>query len=205
MEIDESIAKLAEKFDTWFDGNAATFASADRAAHVRAIDRGVAIARELDRLKASALKALKSLIANSTSAAGDGRTASLIKAFEVGAKLRAALHDELLDINGVNKIVLLMNDIAAALDTTPQGRSALGELLDHSDPRVRAAAGSYLLVDDLLPDKVVPILREIEQAEGATSAYFTAYRALLDWELKQKKAGAGERSPQSSDSNWRRK
>jgi hypothetical protein len=189
MEIDQSIASLAEKLDAWFDSNATTFASADRTAHVRALDRGVATARELDGLKASALKVLKSLIAHSTSAPDDDeRTASLIKAFEVGAKLRAALYDELLDVNGYNKIVLLMNDIAAALDTTPQGRSVLGELLDHSDSCVRAAAGSYLLITDLLPERVVPVLREIEQTEGATTAYFTAYRALLDWELRHKSA-----------------
>jgi hypothetical protein len=189
VEVEQSIAELAEKLDAWFDGNAAAFASADRTAHVRAIDRGVAIARELDRLKSSALKAFKSLIANSTSAPdGDERTASLIKAFEVGAKLRAALHDELLDVNGYNKIVLLMNDIAAALDVTSRGRLVLGELLEQSDSRVRAAAGAYLLINDLLPERVVPVLREIEQTEGATTAYFTAYRALRDRELKQKAA-----------------
>jgi hypothetical protein len=191
MEIDQSIAKLAEKLDAWFDGNTATFASADRAAQTRAIERGVAIARELDRLKAATLKAFKSLIAKSSSAPDDERTPSFIKAFEVGAKLKDALHDELFDINGANKIVLLMNDIAGALDRTLQGRSVLGELLDHSDPRVRAAAGAYLLIRDLLPDRVVPVLREIEQKERATGAHFTAYMALVEWDLKQKAAAVG--------------
>lgn len=197
MEIDRSIAKLAEELDAWFDGSAATFASADRAAQTRAIERGVAIARDLDRLKASALKAFKSLIAKSSSGADDERTPSLIKAFEVGAKLKAVLHDELFDIDGANKIVLLMNDIARILDTTSQGRSVLGELLDHSDPRVRAAAGAYLLINDLLPDRVVPVLREIEQKEeGVTGAYFTAHMALVEWDLKQK---ARQRSVTTND------
>lgn len=188
MEIDRSIARLAEKLDAWFDGNIATFTSADRAAQGRAIDRGVAIVREFERLKSSGLKVLNSLIASYASIPEDQKTVSLINAFKLGAMLKAALHDELLDIDGANKIVLLMNKIAAALDTTRRGRSALGELLDHSDPRVRASAGAYLLIVDLLTKSAVPILREIEQTERGNTAGFTAHWALLDWERRQKAA-----------------
>ena len=110
----------------------------------------------------------------------------MIKAFEAGAKLSAALHDELLDTDGENKIVFLMNDIAVALDATSQGRSVLGELLDRSDARVRASAGAYLLRNNLMAERVVPILRAIEERKTGSSAEFTAHWALLNWELKQK-------------------
>jgi hypothetical protein len=188
MNTEDAIAKLAEDLDEWFEEGHSTLAVPDRFAQDRAIDRGVAIVRKLEQLKTSALKALKSLIAKCASAPDSERMASLIKAFAVGAKLKSALHDELLDTDGEKKIAFLMNDIAAALDTTSQGKSALAELLDHADVRVRASAGAYLLTNNLIPDRVVPLLRTIEERSEGRSADFTAHWALLDWELKQKAA-----------------
>ena len=52
MEVDESIALLAAKLDDWFDGNITTFASQDREAQGKSLFRGIAIAKELDQLKA---------------------------------------------------------------------------------------------------------------------------------------------------------
>jgi hypothetical protein len=122
----------------------------------------------------------------------DEHVASLVRGFEFAAKLKASLHDELLDTDGSNKIVLLMNEIANALDALGPGRNALGVLLEDADARVRASAGAYLLIANLMPDRVVPILREIDRKNDASSASFTAHWALLDWELKQK--ARGERS-----------
>ena len=79
-----------------------------------------------------------------------------------------------------------MNDIANALDATSNGRAALAVLLDHPDYRVRATAGAYLLIVNLMPERVVPILREIDERSEGRSADFTAHWALLDWDLKQK-------------------
>ncbi len=186
MNTENAIAKLAEDLDEWFEEGRSTLAVPDRFAHERAMIRGMRIVQELERLKAHGLKALKSTVANATSTAENEGVPSLIKAFAVGAKLAAALHDELLDTNGENKIVLLMNNMAAALDKTSRGRAALAELLDHSDRRVRASAGAYLLIKNLMPDRVVPILRAIEEGHQGSSAEFTAHWALLDWELKQK-------------------
>ncbi len=188
MKIDRSISQLAAKLDSWFEASIPMFASADRTTQGRAIVRGVAIVKELDQLKTDGLAALKSLMANYAPIPEGKRVASLLRAFEFGAKLKAALHDELLDTDSGNKIVLLMNDIAAALDATAQGRSALGELLGHSDPRVRASAGAYLLIKNLMSERVVPILRAIDEKSEGSSAEFTAHWALLDWELKQKAA-----------------
>jgi hypothetical protein len=188
MNTEDKIAKLAEDLDEWFEEGRSTLAVPDRFAQGRAMDRGVAIVRKLEQLKAGAQKTLKSSIVNGVSAPDQERVASLIKAFNVGAKLAAALHDELLDTDGANKIVLLMNDIAAALDATSQGRSALAQLLDNADSRIRASAGAYLLIRNLMPERVVPVLRAIDQRNEGRSADFTAHRALLDWELRQKAA-----------------
>jgi aminopeptidase N len=190
MEVDESIALLAAKLDDWFDGNITTFASQDRKAQGKSIFRGIAIAKELDQLKAEGSAAISALLARQSAMPRNQNPASLIQAFSSAAKLRAALHDELLDTDGANKLTSLMNEIATALDATDDGRAALAVLLDDYDERVRASAGSYLLILNLMPERVVPILREIDESNEGASADFTAHWALLDWELKQKaKAG----------------
>jgi hypothetical protein len=192
MEFDESIAKLGAKLDGWVDGNLAAFASHDRVAQGKALFAGIAIAKELDRLKVDGSAAIAALLKRQDPVTDDEHVASLVRGFEFAAKLKASLHDELLDTDGSNKIVLLMNEIANALDALGPGRNALGVLLEDADARVRASAGAYLLIANLMPDRVVPILREIDRKNDASSASFTAHWALLDWELKQK--ARGERS-----------
>jgi len=188
MKPEDAIAKLAEDIDEWFEEGRSILFVPNRFAQGRAIERGVAIVRKLEQIKASALKSLRSSITECASAPDKERMASLIKAFEVAAKLKSALHDELLDTDGEKKFVLLMNDIAASLDTTSQGRAALAELLGRSDSRVRAAAGAHLLINNLMPEHVIPILRAIDERNEGSSAEFTAHWALLNWELKQKTA-----------------
>jgi hypothetical protein len=184
MEIDVSIAQLGTKLDESFDGNVDTFASPDRVAQVNALLRGVAIAKELDRLKADGLAALTALLDRQDASTEDERKASLVRGFEFGSRLAHTLHDELSDTDGETKVAHLAYAIVKTLDGIGSGRAALAVLLDHPDTGVRASAAAYLV--DLMPDRVVPILREIDQKEGGSSADFTAHWALLDWELKQK-------------------
>src|SRR4029077_18800306 len=122
----------------------------------KAIARGFGIVKELDKLKADGIAVITSLLARRNALPASERSTALIRNFEFAAKLRAVLHDELLDIDGANKIVLLMNKMADALDATGNGRAALGVLLDHPDDRVRATAGAYLLIMNLMPERVVP-------------------------------------------------
>ncbi|MFZ3350440.1 MAG: hypothetical protein WA268_06180 [Xanthobacteraceae bacterium] len=186
MEIEDAIAGLGMKLDQWFDGSAAIFASEDHTSQRKQILRGVAIVKELDQLKAEGLKAITSLLERKNQIPLNERSALLIRAFECAARLKATLKDELLDVESANAVVLLMNDIANALDATSNGRAALAVLLDHPDYRVRATAGAYLLIVNLMPERVVPILREIDERSEGRSADFTAHWALLDWDLKQK-------------------
>src|SRR5579872_2816260 len=97
MRITDSIAQLGAKLDEWFDGNIEPFASNDPALQGKAILRGVALVRELDRLKANGLAALTALLDRGGGATEQQRAASLIQGFEFGVRLGGALRDEYLD------------------------------------------------------------------------------------------------------------
>jgi hypothetical protein len=187
MEFDETIARLETKFDAWLDGDLAAFKSQDRTAQAEALLRGFEIVKELDKLKADGLAAIALLLDSQNPTPAEDRVASLVRAFALAAHLRDALH-ELGDPDGPNELVLKMNAIASMLDETASGRAALAPLLEHAKDGVRASACAYLV--NLMPDRVVPILREIDQNDGGTSASFTAHWALSDWELKQKTRAA---------------
>jgi hypothetical protein len=187
MNVDESIVQLGAELDEWFDGNRAIFASQDRMAQGKSLIRGFRIAKELDRIKADGLAAIAALLNHHGPVAGDERTVALVRGFEFAAKLADTLHDELLDTDGGNKVTALMNDIARALDGMGAGRSPLALLLDSPDARVRASAGAYLI--KLMPDRVLPILREIKEGEGGSSAGFNAHWAVLRWERESKARG----------------
>jgi len=184
VDVDELIVELGEKLDEWFDKNVSTFASEDRAAQSKGLLAGIEIAKELDRLKAKGLAAIKALLNRHDTVTEDRRIASLLRGFEFATKLAKTLSDELMDTDGFNKLVLLTNSIVDALDATGPRRAALTVLLDHPDDGIRASAGAYLI--NLMPDRVVPILRQIDERHDGSSANFTAHWALRDWKLKEK-------------------
>lgn len=186
MELDGSIVRLGAKLDEWLDSNLSTVTSQSPMSRGKALSAGIEITKELDVLKTRALKAISMLLNRQDWVSDKEHVASLIRGFEFAAKLKAALHDELLDVDSANKFVPLMNELVNALDVIDSGRTALAMLLEHTDPSVRASAGAYLLMANLMPDRVVPILREIDQKGDASSANFTAHWALLDWELKHR-------------------
>ncbi len=190
MECDETIARLGAKLDAWFDSNQAIFESENKTAHADALRAGFEILAELDTIKSDGLAAIAAMLRPQSGIGSDEHVAALVRAFEFAATLRAALRDELSDTDGANELVTKMNMIADTLDESGRGRAALAGLLDHAEDSVRASAGAYLV--DLMPDRVVPILREIDQKDGGTSAIFTAHWALRGWELKQK---AGKTPP----------
>ncbi len=189
MELDDSIIQLGAKLDEWCEGSLATIASMDRVAQGRALFAGIEILKELDRLKEMGLVAITALLNRRDAVTEDERAASLIQGFKFAAKLRATLHDELLDTDSENKVVDLMIAIATALDAIGPGRSALAVLLDNADAGVRASAGAYLV--KVMPERVVPILREIDERGDGRSASFTAYWALLRWECEGKARSNG--------------
>lgn len=191
MDIDQMIVQLGARLDKWLDGNLASLASNDRPSQIKALLAGVDLLNELDRLKASGLAALKELLNNRASVPQEERRRALVRGFEFAAKLQHALHDELLDTDGETEVARLKHAVVDALDGSASSRASLSELLDHSDAGVRASAGAYLI--NLMPERVIPILREIEEKEEGLSADFTAHWVLLDWDLKQKAAGTQPR------------
>jgi hypothetical protein len=182
MQIDESIGRVAAKLDEWFAESRVSFVSEDGRKQTSALLGGFALVRELDRLKGEGLKAIRGLLNRAHVSMPADYAKSLVRGFEFAAKLADALHDQLLDTDGQTK-VLLMNEIADTLDSTSAGRAALAVLLDNPNPGVRALAGCYLIRS--MPDRVVPILREIEDAERGTSAGFNAHSAIIRWELEE--------------------
>jgi len=184
MELDESIVQLGEKLDAWCSGFFPILDSEDRAAQGKALLVGIEIQKKLDSLKAQGLAAITALLNRRDAVTDDERASSLVRGFEFATKLADTLHEELLDMDGVNKVARLKNAIATELDAVGPGRVVLAALLDHHDARVRASAGAYLI--NRIPDRVLPILKEIEQGNYCNRAYFPAHWALLDWELKHK-------------------
>ena len=184
MEIDASISQLAAKLDSWLDRSLPVFSSQDTAAHGKAIRRGIAIIKEFDRLKSEGMAAITALLDRHLTVADSNRKASLIQAFELGAKLADALHDEFLDTDGENGVWRLLDKIALNLDKIGFGRASLDALFDSPDAGVRVAAGAYLI--DLMPERVIPMLRDIDEAGGGKSADFGAHWTLLAWERERK-------------------
>ena len=184
MEIDQAIVQLGINLDDWFDKNRATFESQDRAAQGTALLRGFDLVRKLDRLKADGMAAIAALLARNEPISSDERVASLLRGFEFAARLADLLYDELLDTEGEHAVRRSMDALVQALDKVDRGRKALDALFESPDAQVRGTAAAYLI--DLVPERAVPLLREIEESEHANSAHFNAHWALLAWERERK-------------------
>jgi hypothetical protein len=162
MELEDSVIQLGERLDGWWAKFSALLHSEDRTAQGKALLQGFDIAKEFDRLKAQGLAAITALLDHHDLAGDDEHAASLIRGFVFGARLADTLHDEFRDTaDGETKVVRLTDAMVKALDRIGSGRAALAALLDHPDPGVRVLAGVYLI--DLLPERVSPILRQVEE------------------------------------------
>ncbi len=183
VNAEDAIAKLAEDLDEWFEDGRSALAVPDRFAQGRAIDRGIRIVQELDRLKEEGMAAIKVGIIRANAELDDMLVSYLIETFKFSSRLADTLHDELLDTDAENEIWRMMDSIVLALDKIGRGRAALDVLLDNRRVGVRAAAGAYLI--DLDPQRVIPILREIDEKGGGKSADFGAHWTLLAWERER--------------------
>jgi hypothetical protein len=181
-----AIAQLGEQLANWFADNVSTFQADDRAAHGKAILKGIAIVKELNRLKADGLAAITAVLNDQDVGTDSERIANLLQVFAFAEKLAAALHDELLDVDGETEVLRLVRPIVDKLDTIEPGRNALAGLLDDPDPIVQASAGTFLI--KMMPDRVIPILRAIEQNERGKSAGSKAGWALAHWRMETKQS-----------------
>lgn len=180
MDTNDTIAQLATKLDQWLADNHETFGSNDRPAQVAALRRGLAIDKEINQITTKGLASLSALLKGAAGAPVQDRAASFVNGIRFGARLAHTLHDELGDTTAETKVVGLMHDIVDQLDEFDPARISLLPLLTDPDAGVRAYAGAYLI--KLMPDRVIPILRDIEEKENANSAHFTAFWAREMWE-----------------------
>ena len=90
----------------------------------------------------------------------------------------------MMDTDAGNQVIGLTDDIVVALAGTGPGRAALVPLLDADDARVATCAGRYLI--DLMPNRVIPVLQEIEKGGFWYQPAFSAQMVLLTWELEHK-------------------
>jgi hypothetical protein len=186
MEVNELIVQLAEKLDAWTERFFAMLDSDDVTIQTKALIDGVKIVKEFDRVKEEGLNAIRALLNRQVGSSQDEWAASLIQGLIFSAKLWETLHDEMPDIDAELKVQTLIRDIAKALEGIPPGRVRLAALLDHSDDIVRVVAGEHLIVMDLMPESVVPVLRSIHEKNEGELANIRAGLVLFAWELKQK-------------------
>jgi hypothetical protein len=189
MQPDESIAQLAKKLDSWFDGILPLLESNDRAAQSKALLDGVEILKEFDHLKEEGIAVLNGLIDRQDAISQNEPIASLVQGFEFGVLLQAALYDELGDTDGGNELASLVRKIVTKLDTIEPGGASLAALLDHPNDAVRVYAGQYLI--DRMPERVVPVLRAIDEKDEGRHANIRAMTILFprDWEQREKEHG----------------
>lgn len=145
----------------------------------------------IDRITSKGLASLAALLKGASADAAQDRVVSLLNGVRFGARLADTLHDALGDTKGETKVVSSMDEIVGQLEAIDPGKAAFIPLLDDPDPGVRAHAGAYLI--KLMPDRVIPILRDIEEKEDANSAHFTALWARVIWERTQVKSNSASK------------
>jgi hypothetical protein len=181
MEADESIVQLRRQLDAWSDAFSAMLDSEDRVAQGKTLLRGYEIAKEFDRLKGEGIAIIEKILVGFNALPEHERADSLIRGFELSARLADVLHDEFRDIaDGETKVVHLVDEIVRSLNKISPGRIRLAKLLDHPDPSVQSLAGAYLI--DLMPERVISVLRGVRENERGCSAGMRALVTLTGWE-----------------------
>jgi hypothetical protein len=177
LESGPTDKKLLEKL-TLLEALRAAAARSDKAAmleigrKLKANERQLQAA-ELDR-RAAMTKAIEKAEAEPDP---EARTAQLLAAFELCAKTRVIAYDEAADAETGHQATRHLFTIAAALDAVPPGRrTALVPLLDSADLGIKVSAA--IALKDLMPDRALPILREINATAGNGAIGMAAYWAL---------------------------
>lgn len=101
----------------------------------------------------------------------------LLDAFKYAAWVRSRAQDELVDDDLSNDAEIQLQGILDGLDAIPpEGRGALAPFLVSHNPDERACAGAALL--EVMPERAVPVLRDLSENAAGTSAGDTALDAL---------------------------
>ncbi len=141
--------------------------------------RLAAITKEIQTAEAEQRAAMVAAIDRARAAPNDeARVEKLCDAFELCALMQVVSEDDFGGGETVDRAIDHKHAIAAALDAiTPGRRLALAGLLERPFAGVRASAAAHLLNANLLRERCVPILQEIERKVSG-SAGWTAFWAL---------------------------
>jgi len=169
--------RMLARFDLFNEFRAA-MKRKDKAAQLDIARRLKLNASDILAAKAAATAAIASGLEDAMATSDpDERTAKLLKTYELSVKTKFWAYAALGDIEAGNAAAMQTEAVVKALDAIPPGRrSALAALLDNPDVGVRVDAAADL--KDVMPDRVIPILRQINKEEGASSVGFTAMQAL---------------------------
>jgi len=127
----------------------------------------------------------------------EARTQKLVEAFEICTLIQIVALDDFDDDETADRAVEAKHKIVALLDAIGDGRRlGLAALLDSHFAGIRASAGAHLLNANLLSERIVPLLQEIE-ANVSGSAGWIAFWALspddhgawLTGEIKESEPG----------------
>ena len=138
-----------------------------------------ALTKEIQTAEAEQRAAMLAAIDRARDAAdNEARVRKLCQSFELCCLMQVVSNDDFGGGETVDRAIDHKHAIAAALDAIAPGRrSALAALLESPFAGVRASAGAHLLNANLLRERVVPILQEIERSVSG-SAGWTAFWAL---------------------------
>ena len=138
-----------------------------------------AVTKEIQSAEAEQRAAMVAAIDRARDAANDeARVQKLCQAFELCCLMQVVSNDDFGGGETVDHAIDHKHAIAAALDAIAPGRrAALAALLESPFAGVRASAAAHLLNANLLRERVVPLLQEIERNVSG-SAGWTAFWAL---------------------------
>ncbi len=94
------------------------------------------------------------------------------------------------DIDGGNEVADVVRGIVRKLDAVEPSGASLATLLAHPDDGVRVYAGQYLI--DRMRERVVPVLRLIEEKREGRDANIRAMTVLFYWKQKEKERRADQ-------------
>src|SRR5579883_1746177 len=188
MTEEDAITKLASELDEWLEQNDAALVNTGQPQKaLEAWQKGAQLLKRLDAETAGCIDKIQRVIDDVSPKADDARIDELLNAFTLGARFRAVLDDELVQKDSYNKITRQLDAIVLALDKIGGRGPVLVKLLDDPRPAICATAGAYLV--NLMPDRVLPLMRGIAEAERGTSAGWTAHWTWRVYEVEHGKKG----------------
>lgn len=174
--LEELVQAMLGAFEQFEPGTTAN----DQKAQFEAIRRMALAEKEIQAILAeqdAAVKALLGKKGDGKESSKDNRVKTLLKAYEFCARRRDVAKDVLGDVNTYNKITKQMIALAKEFEEIkPDWKLLLVPFLDHTNAAVRASAAEDLV--KLMPERALPVLRQLEEEHRGTSAGMIAYWAI---------------------------